>query len=45
MIRVVTTFKNGEVETVSTTLDYAVHLIGQLLIDPDVADVKLSRHE
>lgn len=41
MIRLVTVFKDGSIETVSTTLDYAIHLAGQLLIDPTVAVVNL----
>lgn len=45
MIKVTVTFKDGTVDQWSTTLDYAVHLTGQLLIDPDVANVKLDRPE
>lgn len=45
MIKVTVTFIEGTVDEWSTTLDYAIHLVGQLLIDPDVADVKLARHE
>jgi hypothetical protein len=45
MIKVTTTFKDGTVETVSTTLDYALHTAGSLLIDPDVASVTMERHE
>jgi hypothetical protein len=44
MITVTVTFKDGSVDNWSTTLDYAVHLTGQLLIDPDIVDVRLSRH-
>lgn len=45
MIKVIVTFKDGTKDSWSTTLDYAVHLIGQLLIDPDIVDVRLARQE
>lgn len=44
MIKVIVTFKDGEVDQWSTTLDYALHLSGQLLIDPLIKTVELSQH-
>lgn len=45
MIKLVTTFTDGQVEILSTTLDYALHTAGSLLIDPSVASVRMERHE
>lgn len=44
MIKVTVTFTDGTVDVTSTTLDYALHVAGQLLIDPDVESVRMERH-
>lgn len=44
MIKVIVTFKDGQTDQWSTTLDYAMHLSGQLLIDGTVESVTLAQH-
>lgn len=44
MIKTTVTFKDGTTETWLTTLDYALHTAGSLLIDPSVAGVSMEYH-
>lgn len=45
MIKVIVKFKDGTEDQWSTTLNYAVHLTGQLMIDDSVESVTLSQHK
>ena len=44
MIMVIVTYKDGEVCEYSHTLNYTIHLLGQLLIDPAVDHVVTRQH-